>query len=824
MKSQMEHTQPLPGGRSKKNCFSNPFKITGYKLLLSLGLLGLSASQGMAQTRSFPSLVAEFQEHGRKSFQEKIFLHLDRPAYAAGETIWFKVYNVEGMRHQPLDLGKVAYVEVLDNAHKPVLQGKIALREGAGSGSFVLPVTLEAGHYTVRAYTNWMKNFSPAFYFQQPVTIINTFQPLGLKTASDTAAYAIQFFPEGGNLVQGLPGKVAFKATNSKTGKGAACQGEVLDQAGKVVASFQPGRFGIGNFSFTPSDAGEYTAVVRFAGGKTIRQKLPQVQEQGYTLRVEESRLGQLQITAQSTQPEAEQLYLLGHTRGTVAVAATATLQNGKASFSVVKDSMAAGITHFTLFNGQQKPVAERLFFTRPTKGLEIETALGKNQFGPREKVTLDLLTKTTSGKPTEANLSLAVFRNDRLQATDPADIKAYLYLTSDLKGTVENPAAYFTENGPQAEEALDNLMLTHGWSRFTWDEVLNPKAATYAFVPEFGGHLIRGKVTHSVTGAPAKDIRTYLAAPGRNVRFYSSISAQDGSVLFEAKDFFGPKEVVVQTNWLKDSTYHFQLLNPFSEKHAENNLPNFDLSENLEEAILRRHHDVQAQNIYFERNLNRFRAPGIDSISFYGKPDQQFLLDDFTRFKVLEEVMREYVPGVMVRKRRNGFHFLVMDLPNDRFFQEDPLVLLDGVPVFDIDQIMAFDPLKIRKLEVMTGKYYNGSLVSSGVVSYTTYKGDLAGFPLDTRALLQEYEGLQLQREFYAPTYDTEEQKLSRLPDWRSLLFWSPDLTTDASGKTSASFYTGDQAGTYTVVVQGLTKDGLPGSKMVTFEVKKPL
>ncbi|KAA3438636.1 hypothetical protein [Rufibacter hautae] len=820
----MEHTQSLSACRFLKTRFGAPFRKTGYKLAFALSLLGLAAGQSIAQTKSFPRLVYEFQEHGKKAFQEKVFLHLDRPAYACGETMWFKVYNVDGMRHQPLDMSKVAYVEVLDAGQKPVLQGKISLKKGTGSGSLVLPVTLEPGNYTVRAYTNWMKNFSPAYYFQQPVTIINTFQPLGLKSAADTAAYAIQFFPEGGNLVQGLPSKVAFKATNSKTGKGASFQGEVLDKAGKVVASFQPARSGIGNFSFTPSGAGEYTAVVRFAGGKTIRQKLPQVQAQGFSLRVEESKPGQLQITAQGNQQEPEQLYLLGHTRGTVAVAATATLQNGKALFSVQKDSMAAGITHFTLFNGQHKPVAERLFFTTPTRGLEIETTLSKPQFGPREKVTMDLLTQSKPGTPTAANLSLAVFRNDNLQATDPADIRAYLYLTSDLKGTVENPSAYFTQTGPQAEEALDNLMLTHGWSRFTWEEVLNPQITNYAFVPEYGGHLIRGKVTHSITGASVKDIRTYLAAPGRNVRFYSSVSAPDGSVLFEAKDFFGPKEVVVQTNWLKDSTYHFQLLNPFSEKQAENNLHALDLSENLKEAILLRHHDVQAQNIYFERNLNRFKAPGIDSISFYGKPDQQFLLDDFTRFKVMEEVMREYVPGVMVRKRRDGFHFLVMDLTNDRFFQEDPLVLLDGVPVFDIDQIMAFDPLKVRKLEVMTGKYYNGSLVSSGVVSYTTYKGDLAGFPVDTRALLQEYEGLQLQREFYAPTYDTEEQKLSRLPDWRNLLYWSPDLTTEATGKATAQFYTGDQAGTYTVVVQGLTKDGLPGSKIISFEVKKPL
>ncbi len=799
------------------------FGRAGFRVMLGLGLFYGITANVYGQAASSSTLPARLQEFQSKAVQEKVFLHLDRTAYASGDIMWFKVYNVDGTLHQPLDMSKVAYVEVLDAGRQPVLQGKIALKEGAGNGSFVLPVTLEAGNYMVRAYTNWMKNFSPDFYFEQPVAIINTFQPLALKPVPDTATYAIQFFPEGGNLVTGLPGKVAFKATNRKTGKGTSCQGEIRDNAGHVVTTFQPTKHGIGHFILPPA-AGEYTAVATFPGGKVVRQKLPQLQETGYHLNLTESSPGELQITTYATNQQPEQLYLLGHTRQKVVVAATTIMANGKATFSVVKDSLAAGITHFTVFNSQQKPIAERLFFKRPTKQLEIETVLQNNPFGAREKVVLDLLTQRQPGVATAANLSLAVFKADSLQATDIADITAYLYLSSDLKGTVENAASYFSETGPQAEEAFDNLMLTHGWRRFTWEDVLSQKTPTFQFLPEYEGHLIQGKVTHNATGTPASDVRAYLAAPGKNTRFYSNVSKADGSVLFAVKDFFGPKEMVVQTNFLKDSTYHFEVFSPFSSNYSEKRPPAFDAEESLRPAIHLRHLDVQAQNIYFEKFLNRYQAPAIDSLPFYGKPNQQFFLDDYTRFKVMEEVMREYVPGVLVRKRRDGFHFRVMDAQNRLVFEEDPLVLLDGVPVFDINKIMAFDPLKVQKLDVMTTNYYNGSLSSYGVVSYTTYKGDLAGFPIDPRALLQEYEGLQLQREFYAPAYDTQEQKLSRLPDWRNLLYWAPDLNTGPDGKASTHFYTSDQAGTYTIVVQGLTQEGLPGSKVVTFQVKKPL
>ncbi|MBC3538204.1 hypothetical protein ACFSC6_00320 [Rufibacter sediminis] len=804
--------------------FGAIFRKSGLKLALGLGLVLAVLQPAAGQVKSFASLVSDFQEYNRKALQEKIFLHLDRPSYVCGETIWFKVYTVEGAHHHPLDMSKVAYVEVLDKDQKPVLQGKVALKEGTGSGSFVLPVTLEAGNYSVRAYTNWMKNFSQDFYFQQSITIINTFQPLGLKTLTDTAAYAIRFFPEGGHLVRGLPVKVAFQAQNSVTGKGAFCQGEILDQTGKVVASFQPTKLGIGYFRFTPTGTDHYTAQIRFANGKVIQQKLPPVQEQGFGVQLEDSNSGELRLTVRATGEHTGTLYLLGHTRQRVAVTASAPLTNGQALFSVLKDSLPEGITHFTVFNSQQKPVCERLFFKRPAQELEIETSIGKNQVGTREKVALDLRTQFGAGASTSANLSVAVFRNDQLATSNPADIKAYLWLGSDLRGTIEQVSSYFSETGPKADEAFDNLMLTHGWSRFSWEQILSQQTPAFAYLPEYDGHLIRGKVTQATTGEPAKGIRAFLASPGKLIRFYSSVSKGNGAVLFDAKDFFGQKEVVLQTNTLKDSIYHLQLLDPFSEKHAKTALPLFEVSENLKDAIYLRHLEVQAQNIYFEKSLNRFQAPKIDSLAFYGKPSQQYLLDDYTRFKVMEEVMREYVPGVMVRKRRDGFHFLVLDDANRQIFQEDPLVLLDGVPVFDIDQIMAFDPLKVRKLDVVTSKYYNGSLVSNGVVSYTTYKGDLAGFPLDSRALLQEYEGLQLQREFYAPAYDTNEQKLSRLPDWRNLLFWAPELVTDESGRASLHFYTSDQPGSYSIVVQGLTKNGLPGSKVLTFEVKKPL
>ncbi|HTQ28535.1 MAG TPA: hypothetical protein VMI35_10415, partial [Puia sp.] len=131
-------------------------------------------------------------------------------------------------------------------------------------------------------------------------------------------------------------------------------------------------------------------------------------------------------------------------------------------------------------------------------------------------------------------------------------------------------------------------------------------------------------------------------------------------------------------------------------------------------------------------------------------------------------------------------------------------------------------DPLKIKKIEVVTRHYFLGALEASGIVSYSTYRGDLDGYQLDPNALVLEYEGLQLQREFYAPVYDTPGQTASRVPDFRDLLYWLPDVRPGANGKKQISFYTSDRQGRYLLFIQGVSNNGKAGSGQLLFDVVK--
>jgi hypothetical protein len=146
----------------------------------------------------------------------------------------------------------------------------------------------------------------------------------------------------------------------------------------------------------------------------------------------------------------------------------------------------------------------------------------------------------------------------------------------------------------------------------------------------------------------------------------------------------------------------------------------------------------------------------------------------------------------------------------------------MDGVPVFDINRIIDFDPLKIKKLEIVARRYFLDSVMNDGIVSYTTYQGNLAGFQLDPNALILEYPGTQPQPEYYSPVYETSSQSASRLPDFRNLLYWSPQIKTDGEGKDHFSFYTSDLPGKYVIVVQGITDNGFAGSSTTEIRVNK--
>ena len=754
-----------------------------------------------------------FNLYKQSALQEKIYVHTDKSTYLPGEILWFKIYCVDGNDHKPLNLSKVVYIDLLDNNQVPVIQAKAAIKNGSGDGSLYVPVTVNTGNYKLRAYTNWMKNFSPDFYFEKTITLVNPLKSPEALTVTSVPAYDIQFFPEGGSLVSGIAGKVAFKAVG-QNGKGLSVEGMIIDQRNDTVARFRSLKFGMGSFAFTPLAGHSYKAVVTAAGVGQLIKELPEINAQGFVMSLSDDSNGQLDIAIKSNAAPDGMIYLFAHTRQDIKAAVGTSLTNGTAHFKINKGDLGEGICHLTIFNNVRQPVCERLYFKRPAQRLLIEASADQQQYGTRKKININIQTKDTKGAVAGADLSMAVYRLDSLQTKDGGDIFSYLWLNSDLRGSVESPGYYFSATNAETDEALDNLMLTQGWRKFQWSQLLEGKPAAFAFLPEYDGHIVNAKIISTLTNSPAKNIITYMGIPGKRVQLYVSKSDSTGRLLYNTKGFYGPNEVIVQTNPLVDSTYRIDVASPFSEQYSKNLIPKFSFSAAMSEDLKAHSLGIQVMNIYSGVNIKQFYDPHIDSSAFFGKPYKTYKLDDFVRFTTMEEDLREYVSEDNIVNQKGHFHIKVL---NDRgFLDGDPLALVDGIPVFNIDKIIGLDPLKVRKLDVVRDRYYYGPVEEEGIFSFTTYKGDLGGVDLDPHAVVLDYEGLQLRREFYSPVYDTEARTANRIPDLRNLLYWSPSVSSG-----TASFYSSDQGGKYIGVIQGLTANGDAASQTFTFEVK---
>ncbi len=376
-----------------------------------LAWLTVSASDSHAQPVTAADLSNLFNHYSSQHLSEKIYAHTDKSSYVCGEIIWFKLYNVDAISHQPSPISKIAYVELLDREQKPVLQAKIALETGSGNGSFFLPFSYTSGVYTLRVYTNWMKNFSQDLFFEKPLTIVNTLKrlPAELKALPHSA---IRFFPEGGNLVKGLESRVAFHAVDHD-GKGVNCQGSIYDSNNNPVASFASSKFGMGNFYFTPQKNEKYRGIISYGDGIYDTVQLPPALESGYVMRLSNAPdTSVIRVSVVATAPD-EVVYLLVHTRQVLKTLVEKRMANGRADFSIDKNILGEGVSHFTVFNSNRQPVCERLFFKQPKQKLQLNIGLDQQKYSRRQKVNTQLSSFNQANEPVVADLSLAVFSVD---------------------------------------------------------------------------------------------------------------------------------------------------------------------------------------------------------------------------------------------------------------------------------------------------------------------------------------------------------------------------------------------------------------------------
>ncbi|MFD2148306.1 carboxypeptidase-like regulatory domain-containing protein [Mucilaginibacter antarcticus] len=310
----------------------------------------------------------------------------------------------------------------------------------------------------------------------------------------------VQFFPEGGNLVNGITSKVGFKAVGVD-GLGISIKGKIIDELAAEVASFETLHAGMGNFVLKPQAGKSYSTSISLPNGNILTLPLPKAVDDGYTLNVyqpgKDSVLVRIHASANLlNQPQS--VGLIAQTGGENIFASSVKIEKAMTSVWIDKKNFPSGVAQFTLFNSNGEPLSERVAFIRGKDLMALDLKTAKDTYKSKEHVKIDLLAMDSKGKPTAGNFSVTVVDEGKMPIEESREstIFSHLLLTSDLKGYVERPNYYFTKETEEVNRALDNLMLTQGYRRFAWKQLESFTKAKPRFEVEGLGAKITGRVT----------------------------------------------------------------------------------------------------------------------------------------------------------------------------------------------------------------------------------------------------------------------------------------------------------------------------------------
>ncbi|TAF52854.1 MAG: hypothetical protein EAZ62_05475, partial [Sphingobacteriia bacterium] len=422
--------------------------------------------------------------------KEKIHVHFDRPQYNRGDTVWYKVYLlVEGL---PSPLSKNLYVEWYDSAGTLLTQTVAPLFQSTAHGAYPLPNNYTGSHVQFRAFTRWMLNDDTAFLYRRNLPLNNgvVSPPNAKPTISKTS---VALFPEGGSLVVGTKSRVAFKAT-APSGLPVKIRGVVVNQKGEVMDSVKTIHDGMGSFFLWVQPGEDY----RLDWVDNQQQKgstpLPTALKDGVVLSVRatnEKAIVQVERPQQSSE-DNKVLSLVVHQEQHILFKAAIKLgERIQQRADIPIDELPSGIVHFTLFDAQQRPLAERIILVN-NHNHEFNAKLNPItvNLGKRGKNAVEILVSDTA----VSNLSIAV-----TDATVPNAWAHSIYsdflLSNDIKGYVHQPAYYFTSDADSITARLDLVLLTHGWRRFNWDKLKRGESPVVKYAPETAYMSLKGKV-----------------------------------------------------------------------------------------------------------------------------------------------------------------------------------------------------------------------------------------------------------------------------------------------------------------------------------------
>ena len=811
------------------------------KKIALIALCFLSYVNGRAQSvkeNSADGLVAQLKTYTAKHLTEKTYLQFDKPYYAAGDTIYFKAYVAAGERHELSNISGVLHVDIINTKNKVDQAIKLQLIEGVAWGDFALPDSLPKGTYRVRAWTQWMRNDPGSFFEKEiPIGSITDTKVSESTTARIKAVQPkadLQFFPEGGEMITGLDNRIAFKATGIN-GLAMAVKGRVIDNDNKEVLSFNSAHLGMGSFALTPETGKSYKAQVTYADGSKDEIPLPTANNKGIILSVNNDSIPKATVKIQANKAffleNKNKEYTLLIYSGGVATTVAWKLDSTSISMDIKKRKLFTGIATVTLFSQDNEPLAERLIFIQNYDQLNLAVNPDKDTYHTRDKVSIKLTAKTRTDSTVMGHFSVSVTDESKVKPDEDNEttILSSLLLTSDLKGYVERPNYYFTSTNADINETklkeLDLVMLTHGYRKFTWQQ-LNSKD-TIKYQPEQGLE-INGRVLNVLGKPVVKGTISLISLEKR--RFISDTTNSQGYFSFRDLAFTDTTRFMLQAVNAKGKNSAKLIYNQDKPGPPVSNFIVSTDQQDINQTMQGYLENTEKQ----QEELNRLglgKGRQLKEIKIKALVHPNIKSESLVSTAFANQVIySDDIPyaGRLSAKLMGLVHRLKWtqdpDDPSSFIPAGQVLIVVDGMEMHRYSRILSqISPESVAMVEVLLPptSYVYGPDAYGGALIITTKPGGVDPKNLPSTGVLPILaKGYHKARGFYTPKYEHADDNPDR-KDLRSTIYWQPEILTDKEGNASLQYYTADGTGDYRVTIEGIDEKGNIGRKVFTYKVQ---
>ena len=738
--------------------------------------------------------------HSQNVSLELVYLQTDKGIYETGEDLWFKTYVMDAQSLALSERSKTLFVEMLDTNDSIVWQEKYPILSGIAEGHVYVDKDLKEGDYRIHAYTRCsFLNDTVRPVYPKKIRVVKSIAYKGTDSPQDEdrPVVRLSFFPEGGDLIDGIPTKVAFKAWDGK-GMPAKVKG-VLQENGKEIARLETVHDGMGFVFILPRKESSYKVVL--SDGREF--PFAEVTASGLSIHLRKQTDEYLEFhLSQSKGTATQTVKLEGRMRGKLCCMATGTLRERLKVRIPLKEFTMQGIAEFTLYNADGQPMAERLVYVHPERKLHIELNTDSARYFTRGKGKLNVKVTDEAGKPVQAHLGLSIFDGAYQNELNPENMLSYCLLSTEIKGNIHNPAYYFDGNNKDRLSALDLLLLTQGWRRYVWEKADTAMLADCFLSDEIRGRQILGK----------KKKRKELGN-GEQLLQVSGPNAENRFVLIDSLGKF-----VVPTDLMLGLRGGYVYLKPMLDKDEYK--PSVIVEETFGKADSLR---KSCQSYFPYMNPSQVLSELQIDYPIISQ-DSSILLSEITVTGKKGRIFRDKMMGRLDSLAQ-------MNL-NSVYVCTSCGLLLNYRADYQGHHAVGICPAKGRKQPINGKSYpiakyqhYSPSGGATPFIVIDEHKVVYEGPVYTEEELLRmnnlwRVKGYYGTREFYQPD---ELDMQSPMPDARNVLLWKPDIVTDEKGEAEVEFFCSDINTSFVGVMEGTDGLGNLGTSQCEFRVLKP-